>query len=659
MRLKLFFLGMFAAAFFMSCNNEIDGPKGTGGGSGIVESKGIPTYFAVTLPPRAGTYAGEDLIEGIPEESEYENIAVFIYKVDAAMNTFPENYAYISTNTTPVILKTTDGTKKVFVALNVAGAGQAAPDGPTFFATALGAFTDASYPDEGDAHAASFNQLNRVLWSDGIAGWTHYSTATPPYAPPTGLESSANGLIKSFAGGSSAFAQGLTVYNRSVTTSSNYAASSTTRFYLMSNWDNTSPDTLYTGSIDYESTCMFTFDPDIPKTDLVGGGAGTPHANNSKEINVQRAISKATLKFSTSIADAAPNDFTYISDGNDDDKGKFTPWNASASNKGIYAAGNINKESTVFQTFIAGSVGDNNYALLTCDPTAVGGNDDWYTNFDNIRVFGTGKLYRNGTGGNTVTNVRDAMEDDQAGDNNAGQLALDSVYLTENAQEYVSGYQDNSTYLVVGGQYSPRKWISNVEQAAVVSNAPVIYYNNTPVPSPAPLPGSVVYDPLLEYAPITWGGAGQDTLYYIKQDKIFIFGKTNLENYYAWVLKKDGESPAGTALRPWSTAVAGNLQTAINADLGLKALVAYYQGNCFYRIFINDAKAPIVDERVLVRRNHVYDVTISKILGPGIADPDDILIPGTPVLPADTYVEITINIQKWHRVEQFEDVSGE
>ena len=670
MKLKVFFLGLIAAAAFMSCNNDVidEGPKGPNA-NGIVESTNKTTYFAMKLPNSLSTYAGESLIDGFADESNIGNIAVFIYKVDVAMNTFPENYAFITSNSTPVILKTTDGTKKVFVALNVG------PVGSTFFGSHLGAATDGALIDEGAAHTSAFNQLNSVIWSDGITspGWSD----TAPAA--TNEEGSANGLIKALAGGTSTFSLGL------VNLPNSLPAENANRLYSMANWDNTNPDTLYSGSIDYKSTCLFTFAPDVPKSALNQGSPSYPitmdHPDNTARVTVQRAIAKATIKFSSGIADAAPNDFRYLSDGEDDDKGRFTPWNANVNNKGIFAAGNINKESTIFQKFSATfSVADDNYGLITADPGGypIPGNPspllnlDWYRNFDNTRVFGTGMRYRNTSTPLTVSVTQTAMLASQGSDANAVEIGRDTLYLTENAQEYSSGYHDNSTYLVVGGVYQPRKWISDVQQAAVVSNAPIIFYNNSNYTGTLPIPqGTIVYDSANEYAsvpyPTTSGTSfvANDTLYYHVGLKTFFYGKTNVEKYYAWVLKQDGFSPAGESLYPWTDGtsgtvdVAGNLQTAIQTDIDAKVLVAYFQGNCYYRVFITDIKAPIVNERVLVRRNHIYDVNISKILGPGIADPNRIIVPGEPVLPAETYVEIEIDIQKWHRVEEDYEVKND
>ncbi|MDR0835991.1 MAG: fimbria major subunit, partial [Tannerella sp.] len=64
--------------------------------------------------------------------------------------------------------------------------------------------------------------------------------------------------------------------------------------------------------------------------------------------------------------------------------------------------------------------------------------------------------------------------------------------------------------------------------------------------------------------------------------------------------------------------------------------------------------------KILVRRNHVYQVNITKIKGPGIGDPNDIIDPDPkepePIEEADTYVTVEIQIMKWHIVAQETEV---
>ena len=643
MKLKFLFLGMFAAALMMSCNNEgIDnGPVVKTGDDEIVESKGIPTYVALDLQKdKVNTRAGQNALSGHIDERNVGNVAVFVYKMDVAQNTFPENYAYVgSLVAPPVLMKTTDGTKKVYLALNV-GSGMAAA--ANIFNIDL---TPANIPTEGAAFATPFNTLNRVLWSNETAGYA--------YAPVTTASgvSSSNGLIKSLAGGTTTFTKGLLVSPLAS------AANDPDRYYLMSNWDNPNHD--IAGTSDYESTCKFTFAADIPKT------SAPTHTDNAIKISVQRAVAKTTLKFSSSIV-IAGDGYSYLSDGNDTDKGAFKPWGrTSNSTPGIFAAGNINKETSIFQKFDNGSVSDDNYGFINCHPDSTGGNLAWYTNFDNIRVFGADSTLGYGRPGNTVSRVRSTMTlgTQNPLDSNSYKMGRDTVYLIENAQSFPAGYHDNSTFLIMGGEYIPRSYISTIQQAAVVTNPPIIACNGATIPSGTPA-GTVI--PGVEYSQIVWpaaSGVSADTLYYHIGMKLFFYGKANLYKYYAWVEKKDTTSndPASGRYGPGtspSPETDGGVIAAINADFKAKVLVSYFQGNCFYRMFIKDDNAVRNNESVLIRRNHIYDVTISKILGPGIADPNDILIPGQPVNPVDTYIAITIEIQDWHKVDQFVDVDG-
>ena len=645
MKLKFLFLGMFAAAAMISCNNEgID--NGPVIENGVTLSKGIPTYVALDLPKQANTRAGVSSLIGHPDEKNIGNVAVFVYKMDAAKNIFPENYAYVGANTPPVILKTTDGTKKVFLALNV-GSGTAAAN--NFFNLDLG---PANVLGEGaSGFTTTFQNLNNTLWSNGTSGYNFAKQTTP-----TTVEGSSNGLIKTLAGGTASFTQGLLIAPTGTPNAG--------RYYLMSNWDNDIDD--INGVNDYKSTCVFTFSEDIPKSNHDGTGSTTSVADgtavkdkNHVKITVQRAVAKATMKFSSTIS-LHTDGFSYLTDGNDTDKGYFTPWGRTvATEPGIFAAGNINKEASIFQKFDNSSVADDNYGFITCDPIAIGGNDEWYANFDNIRVFGTGKSYRNN---NYVSTVRTTMMNStQGGDPNSYKLGTDTIYLTENAQSWAYGKQDNSTYLVVGGKYSPRHFISLIKQANVVTNAPILFYNNV-TPTGTELPGDIIYGS--DYAAVNYNTtpASNDTLYYHIGMKLFIHGKANLANYYAWILKQD-TSGVGSSIDPITSLQINpvndtKVTRAINADFSAGTLMSYYQGNCFYRIFIKDDKATLDNEKVLVRRNHVYDVTIAKILGPGIADPDKIIIPGENVLPVDTYIAITIEIQDWHKVNQSEDVDN-
>jgi len=612
MKFNFFCLVLFALAAIIGCDNRVEDVYP----NDVKDSTGKPTYIALDLSENSNTYAGETSLKGFADERNIGNAAVFIYKWDGA-NTTPECYAFVTAATSPILLKLTDGTKKVFVAANIG------PAGATFF----GAFLPASPTpmDEGDIISVPFSNLNPVIWSSGTAspGWTIS-------APTSGSEEgSANGLIKALAGGTSTFSEGLLALTPTQSTSPN-------RYYLLSNWDNTVADSVSDNSSGYLSTCLFTFVPDIPKS------AAPSHPNNGVTINVQLAVAKATMKFDPAILYS--DGFSYLTYGSGGDKGFFTPWNASISNPGIFTAGNINKETTVFQKFQSGSIADDNYGFIESIPSL--SNDDWYKNFDNTRVFGTGKLYL--TSGNTVTNIYTAMTGAQAGEPNSVRLGMDTLYLTENAQSYTAGFIDNSTYLIVGGKFNPKNWISSIQQASIPSNPPIIAFNDFPIPPGTPS-GAIFLG--TDYAPVTYSSspASNDTLYFHRTFQLFFLGKENLCKYYAWVQNYDRFNPT-----PETSATVLN---AIQSDLDSRNLISYYQGNCFYRVFIVDYNADRSNERVLVRRNHSYNIIISKILGPGI---DDAYFQKSlmSVMPVDSYSAFSFSVMDQHQITQIVEVSN-
>ena len=646
MKLKLFFLGMFAAAFFMSCNNEIDG----GGGvvpdeQGIVLSTGTPTYVSFNFSPaKANTYAGTGTNSGEPYEIRlYGDAAVFVYQYTGGATT-PEAFAYLAstmTSTSNVVLKATDGTKKIFTALNIGG--PASGSGGTFFDDAI--ILDETLLDEGDAFGTPFNTLNRQIWTLQATPWW---SATAPTAGNE--EGSANGLIRAFAGGSFVNANGLLRGNASTTANNAY--------FLLSNWDNARRDSVYppggTGTYPvvpglHQNNCIITLKPEITKTNAL--------TENNAHLYVQRAVAKVGLDFAANITLPAPDDYMYESVGADTDtsgvKGYFIPWGASSSSgKGLWALGNLNKVSSVFQKFNGTSVSDDNYAHIAPETQFT----EFLKNFDNTRVFGTGwqTLTYADFNATPVSAIRDTM----ALPGNSSILGADYQYATENAQSFSAGIRDNSTYAIVGGEYIPQFWISKITPFISTSNAPMIEYNLGPaggIPPADSTAGGKYYGDQYEPIPYTNSGSGYDdgdTLYYNSVYQVFFYGKVNVARYYAWVESR-GSATANLSATP---EFEQSIQDEIDFDIQAKTLVAYFQGNCFYRIFIVDIDAEASNERVLVRRNHIYNIEISSIIGPGIAEPEFIITPD-PVLPVETYLAVTIEIQEWHVVDQYVDVS--
>ncbi len=105
-----------------------------------------------------------------------------------------------------------------------------------------------------------------------------------------------------------------------------------------------------------------------------------------------------------------------------------------------------------------------------------------------------------------------------------------------------------------------------------------------------------------------------DTLYYIVSKKMFIVGMNNLLGYYAWGLGNEPSAPADYSNFTSSTT------DAVQVAKDTNDLLAYVEGQCWYRIFIQDPNGSAADQNA-VRRNHIYVVDIATIKGPGIADP--------------------------------------
>ena len=643
MKFKSLFLGMLGAAVLVSCNNDVIDNPTPGSDNGIKASTGADTWFSVQLPDdKPATYAGTTTHAGLTQEALPKgDAAVFVYKWDG-INANPESYAYIPSGyalANKIVMRVKDGTKKLFVAINVGE-----PTANLLSTTLPAAGTTV---DLGAAWTTTVNDLNKVLWS------TTAATATTTAPTDEGV---ADGLVKAFAGGAFSNAAG----------NLNTTAVGATSWYVMANWDGSNPDSLENGSSSYLPSTIHNFEENIAKADVTGAGA----TKNQAKVYVQRSVAKVGLGISAPTASAG----VYEAGTDSGNFGRFTPWSVGADQ--VWALGNINKESTVFQRFTGGSVSDGNYGFIPCLPA--GSNTNWYVNFDNTRVFGTGKKYGVEAGlpaHNSVLSVRTAMT---GANNKSTKLGLGAStiyqYATENAQAWEAGKHDNSTYVIAGGVYQPRYWISDLQQAAVTTNSPYTATNGATILTTAPA-GTKFNGTDFAAVPYPAGngtGIDADSVYYHTVYNVFIYGKQNLFKYYAWVHKKDTDTPGtpdspvavggvdqwgpGTSTTP---STSGHVAQAINADFGEGKLVAYFQGNCFYRVFIADKTAKLSNERVLVRRNHVYDVDITKILGPGIADPNDILVTNKNVLETDTYLAITIDIQEWHKITQKEEVKGE
>ena len=229
------------------------------------------------------------------------------------------------------------------------------------------------------------------------------------------------------------------------------------------------------------------------------------------------------------------------------------------------------------------------------------------------------------------------------------------AFSTENGTEYPQK-QDKSTYAVIGGTYRPANIVTSLLKQGINSQPADIGWNNTTAvtglgPSQGYLPAPVVIG---SYPTITWATGSLDTMYYLANVKVFIHGLDNLAKYIAWQIKVDQTLTAPTVSDP-------TIEAYINTLKANDEIFAYYQGNCWYRVFVRDpavAKGPEGYDEVLVRRNHVYDINITKIKGPGIADPNRIIDPGVIIPEQETFVTADIIILDWHKVSSDQEVDN-
>ena len=666
MRIKSLFLCMLGAAVFVGCNNNdvVDpNPGPNGGGDVIPTGESTSVSFKLNIPG-AKTYAGGTIETAVAAEKFITDAVMFVYKSDAAGNTEPEAMAYVTGATdlgaTPhVTMKVLSGRKKIFIAVNTGRSNRLVDNnGNTSTFTA--------HPDTGIPYSTLFGTVNLYLTSNTGSTPAFNRSATIPWTPTpitTELATNANGLIQTLAGGVNTYGAGILFSTKPYVTGQ--ATITDNSAFLMTNWDGPT-DSNPGGS--YGSNCIFTLVPNIT-ADLSKAGAADG-TNNHFSISVQRAVAKVSLRITA--AGATTNATAgyvgpYESSEADGSKGRFTPWASG------WALGGIAKITTPFQTFTSiGAVNSANYALSTGDTLFYSAMEagfgtlprdnssaKWYDTYDNTRVFGTGRLYL--TSANTVSHVKTTVA---AAGNSIGLSPADGVYATMNlamATENASAYPQvagKTTYAVIGGTYLPENWISDIMRAPLSSNPPYYGYNGVNAVSGVPTTSGSTY------AVPTWPNtnAPTDTMYYISDAKLFVHGTLNLLAYYAWEKRLDvtiGNSvPGGTNIT--TAVVAADLRAStaiadqIKVDMANSVLFSYYQGQCFYRIYIKDAGAKADGayyDEVLVRRNHIYDININKIKGPGIADPNKI-IPDTIVPELETFVTADINVLDWHRVNQ-------
>ena len=626
MKLKSFFLCMLGAAVFVGCNNEIDGPVGGQDGPDAV-IEGLPIYASMTInagPNQAATYAGGSEVAASTRETQVTDVAMYIYKSDPS-GFIPQCAVYLANipASNLVTMRTTSGTKKIFVAAN-----------PKTNPTSTAMVNTGTFNNVSTDMPLNF-LLNDTLYSTSATAFGKGSFATP-------AKTKADGLIVNFAMGS--------IYGDGIATTT---YSNTSARALMTNWDGPI-DNYDSGSNPYDGNATFALKPDIDSVSSI------TNAHNRITINVQRQYAKISLKFAsaitktTGVSISTPQNLatdSYAAAVSENQEGRFIPWGATTNY--YWSLGNIPTAQLPFQQFDANdgtSIRDVFYTLKDDSLSNAAHFNTWTRHYDNTRVFPMASVdkYPNPSTPLTVSAVKANMlltsnrtTMTTTGATNPASADYKYAFSTENARSHAV-MQDHQGYVIVGGFYQPKTVTTGIERAAIALNGIVGTTTATP---------------------FAWTPNAGDTLYYYAPDKIFIVGKTTLLAYYAWQKKLDvtaGGEPGGTIL-------SGNLNAshfdssvfdAINLDIADKRLFAYFEGQCWYRIFLlNDAAQP--ERKVIIARNHIYDVTILSIKGPGIADPNDIINPGKPVLELDTYVTAEIVPLKWHRVEQGVDVDNQ
>ena len=637
MKLKLFFLGMLAAAFLISCINDVIGPDADDP-QGPDLREGLPVYasFGFNIDNGTGTYAGNNTGLVSVHEMGYTNAAMYIYSVTGptaiAMN--PEAAVYISdfarTGTNPfnmkITMKTTSGHKRIFVGLNVNQGGT-----NNLMPLAGAAYTiPATNPGYWNT---SFNDLNNVL-SATATGWQ--------VGKPTGTNTHrADGLIRGLAKGM-IFGNNIGVYD---------VASPD---MLMTNWSGPDDVATGTGGSTFNGTNYFflaaSIDSIKSNTGTVVPGA-TKNDDNIFYVNVQRAFAKVTVLITASQnTNLSRPDATFSNKyynagvpavGN---VGTFQPWNKAGttvpqSDSVIWTLGNIHKETKPFQSYPDGvNVRDHNY-METND--SIKFFDMWRTHYDNERVFNFSGANSYPSSTITVVNTKDKMRCvAQADANNSTFLPAPPgggtywAYTTENARGANPAItHDFGTYIVIGGRYIPALTLTDIQRDAVETNPPhytwTANYTTTNI---------------------------NDTIFYIPKWRVFIYSRANVLRYMAWAQKMHQTALQDLSNLNTSVYVEYNRMVYDPLDPKNPEIYRYAGGQCFYRVFIQDMAAPVTANRPTVRRNHQYAVYIQNILGPGIDNPNKILIPDEPITPLDTYVTAYVRILDWHLVEQFTDI---
>ncbi|MDR2917710.1 MAG: fimbria major subunit [Tannerella sp.] len=623
MKKKVLSLGLLGVTL-LGCTDSIVN-------TGVVPEKDVDdiSYATFFLNPVGGfnsTYGGLSEVEGSGNENTISDAFIAIYKTDGE----PEALAYLAavpmyTNAATgsggkITIKCRTGVKKIYVATNVGNPVSVKPTGNTSSILIYGNTDKQVQNTEVDpgiaesyegAEGTSFaDTVNALIVSTGGTTYindfnnTSLVTTGTPSLPTAGA--SADGLILALTGRGNT-SNGVLTGNGSQNSMS---------AFLMTNWDGNDDNAgLNTNS----STCTFL----VRMVSPAESRSATPSDlfKNAFVINLQRAVAKIALSVN-------PNALASAGSGTNKGQVDLQLGNSSIYTNPKFAVGNIAKATYPFQQF------DGNIVKSAAYDFREGiyeneslGLMQWRRFMDNSRIYGAYDL----TGYPGSRTTVDAVV---ATINSSPNIAYrqqatpsfgvdDYVIIPENNNKETFAFY--STYVVFAAKYNPDRIITAVNDVGATT---IVAGSNT-VPA------------------YTSNGTATDTLYYLKnrEEGYFFWGLNTLVDYLKYrerVSLSDAE-----------------MEQLLAAWEYLGELQKYYQGICFYRIWVQDNEAVEAANMVLVRRNHFYNIIVDSFAGPGIANPHEIVSKYKVVTPiccdtSPTFITVSIRVAPWHVVEQRE-----
>jgi hypothetical protein len=567
-------------------------------------------------------YSGDYDQAGSANENAIHDVAMFIYKLDGT----PEAMGYMTLTDFAAYQKITvkcySGTKLIYVAANLGGDKLIAHGQGTTSNTASPDYLGVDWTDPVSiATSKPFSEINAPLWSTGAS--TFQIQTTTSYTPTS---TTADGLIKALSGDgtpSNGVLNGI------------YGSGSG---YFMSNWGDkdyqTSDFSSITGST-YLSTCIFTIRPSTTAEESRNATPDMSNYNgkNALWINVQRALAQIAMEtIPIAVLNNAGTQPSNFGGDTLDNRGVFVP-------EQKWAVGNINTSTYPFQQFDGMKLKGTLYDSIGAIPFAYAesSNPNWSKQMDNSRWIPTFKTYEQQdlSVNEVLAQLNSCSSNQTFGINNR-------VLVTENNNKYtLNAY---TTFVLYAGRYKPNKYVINVDNVGNIT-----YATGNPAPDPV------------------WSPAdGRDTMYYIQSTDttgIFIWGKDNLKRYIGWCVLHTSPNydPATT---PSSHSEISEYYSIIDCILNFKSttgnippkLQEYWHGYCFYRGFVRDVSAELGPNICSVRRNHIYQISVTSLKGPGIANPNDIIDPHfydiEPIEEFETYSTVSINVMHWHIINQ-------